>query len=161
MAYRYEETISFHPVVQISYVLMMGVFALSLLQGRGGPFWVPMAIGFFLLLLPVVFGRLVISVDDEALTVVFGYVGWPAQRVPLSEIARARPIDYRPILTFGGWGIRFGRFEGEKTGVYSVRGKRGVLLELNESRRVCRVRTTRFLLGSQEPERLVAAIGKR
>ena len=93
MAYRYEETISFHPFVQISYVLMMGVFALSLFQGRGGPFWVPMVIGFFLLLLPVVFGRLVISVDEEALRVVFGYVGWPAQRVPLSEIARARPID--------------------------------------------------------------------
>jgi hypothetical protein len=160
MAYRYEESLSFHPLVSVLYIFVMVVFGLSVFQGHGGPIWVPAAIGLLLVLLPLMFGRLVIAVDEESVTAVFGFLGWPSQRVPLSEIVRARAIDYRPILTFGGWGIRFGRLEGERTGVYSIRGTRGTLLELNTPRRVCSIQTTRFLLGSQEPERLVAAIGK-
>ena len=106
------------------------------------------------------FGRLVIQIDAEALSATFGFFGWPSQRIPLADIVRARAVTYRPIRTFGGWGIRCGAFEGETTSVYSVRGSRGVLLELSGERRIAGFRTRRFLVGSAEHERLSAAIGK-
>lgn len=55
--------------------------------------------------------------------------------------------------------LRIGRFEGEKTSIYSVRGNRGVLLELSEPQRICGLQSAPFILGTNEPERLAAAIG--
>ncbi len=149
----------FHPVVEISYVGGLGFFVGA--HWYAFPNVVSGAVllgGALLVFLPAMFGRLVIRVDDEAVTARFGFLGWPRQRVPLSHIERARAVSYHPLRQFGGWGIRAGKLEGELTGVYSVRGNRGVLLELTEPRRVCIVQAKRFLLGSREPERLVAAI---
>jgi hypothetical protein len=160
MGYRFAQTISFSPLVQALYLVALIVFVWIQFQVVPELPWIPMAIGAGLLILPAMFGRLVLEVDEGAVTARFGYLGWPAQRVPLSHIERARIVSYRPIRQFGGWGIRVGRFEGEKTSVYSVRGTRGVLLELTEPRRISGARTRRFLLGSGDPERLVAAIGK-
>ncbi len=63
-------------------------------------------------------------------------------------------VTYRPIRQFGGWGIRGGRFQGEFTGVYSLRGNRGLLLSLTKETRFSFFRARRLLLGSQEPEKL-------
>lgn len=160
MTYRYEETVTFSPVVQILYLVMLGVFVWSQLHAVPQLPWVPVVVGVGLLILPAMFGRLVLRVDEEAVSATFGFMGWPKQRVALGEIDVARVVSYRPIRQFGGWGIRTGRFEDEKTSVYSVRGNRGVLLELGGTRRICGFQVDRFLLGSQDPERLAAAIGK-
>ena len=161
MVPRYEETVRFHPVVEISYLGGIGFFVGAHLYAWPRIVWGAVLLGSALLVfLPAMFGRLVIQVDDEAVEARFGFLGWPRQRVPLSQIEKARVVSYRPLLQFGGWGIRAGKLEGELTGVYSVRGNRGALLELAEPRRVCIVQAKRFLLGSREPERLVAAIGK-
>ena len=53
-----------------------------------------------------------------------------------------------------------GRLDGERTSVYTVRGTTGVLLELAEEQRISGFRSKRFLIGSLEPDRLSAAIGK-
>lgn len=159
MAYRYEETVAFSPVVQSLYLVMLGVFVWAQFQAVPQIPWVPVLVGMLLLVLPAMFGRLVFRVDEEAVTATFGFLGWPVQRVLLSRIDEARVVSYRPIRQFGGWGIRAGRFEGKKTSIYSVRGHRGVLLELKEPQRVCGIETVRFILGTSEPERLVAAIG--
>jgi len=158
--FRYEETVSFHPVVQFLYLL--GVAGMVWAQVTAVPTmpWVPVVIGVPLVLLPLMFGRLRIRVDASMLTAEFGYLGWPIQRVPLDNITRARVVTYRPILQFGGWGIRAGRLNGEQTSVYTVRGSTGVLLELVEEQRVSGSRTKRFLVGSLEPERMVAVLGK-
>jgi len=160
MASRYEETVRFHPVVEVLYLAALVFFVVVQSSVVPEVIWVPWLTGFFLLFLPAMFGRLVIGVDEKALTARFGFLGWPAQRVPLSMIAKARVVSYRPIRQFGGWGIRGGKFEGVRTSVYSVRGTRGVLLELTEPKRICGLKVPRFLVGSQEPERLSAAIGK-
>jgi hypothetical protein len=55
---------------------------------------------------------------------------------------------YRPILEYGGWGIRNG-FGGK---AYNVSGKRGLQLVLRGGR------PERFLIGSQNPERLAMAV---
>jgi len=158
--FRYEETVSFHPLVQFLYLL--GVAGVVWAQFAAVPTlpWVPAVIGVPLVLLPLMFGRLLIRIDASILTVEFGYLGWPIQRVPLVNIVRAHVVAYRPILQFGGWGIRAGRLDGEKTSVYTVRGTTGVLLELAEEQRISGFRSKRFLIGSLEPDRLSRAVGK-
>ena len=69
-------------------------------------------------------------------------------------------VTYRPIRQFGGWGIRGGRFQGEFTGVYSMRGNRGLFLSLTKETRFSFFRARRLLLGSQEPEKLQQAIDR-
>lgn len=112
------------------------------------------------LLIPLLFGRFVIRVSNNSLRVSFGYLGVFDTEIPLSDIQEARVVEYRPIRQFGGWGIRCGKFEGEKTGCYSMKGARGVLLLLSNEVRVCLRRTGRIIIGSSTPERLKASIGK-
>ncbi len=106
MTNRFEQTVSFSPIVQVLYLVAIGVFVWGQLQVVPDLPWIPLLIGAGLVILPAMFGRLVFQVDEEAVTARFGYLGWPAQRVILSRIERARIVSYRPIRQFGGWGIR-------------------------------------------------------
>ena len=54
---------------------------------------------------------------------------------------------YRPILEYGGWGIKFGK----KGKAYNVKGNKGVQLTLKNQKRL--------LIGSQKPDELARAIG--
>lgn len=56
---------------------------------------------------------------------------------------------YRPIVEYGGWGIRYGR-SGK---AYNVHGDRGVQLEFHDG--------TRLLIGSQRADALAEAIRAR
>lgn len=162
MTYRYEEQISFHPIVKISYgamLLALVVFALGE-RDDADVFLISLPIVAILIAIPLLFGRLVFEVQEDAIRIRFGYVGWPGRIVPLGDVERTEVVTYRPIRQFGGWGIRGGRFQGEFTGVYSMRGNRGLLLFLTQDTRVFLFRTRRLLLGSQEPERLQQAIDR-
>ena len=110
MANRFEQTVSFSPIVQFLYLVAIGVFVWGQFQVVPDLPWIPLLIGAGLVILPAMFGRLVFQVDGEAVTVRFGYLGWPTQRVLLSRIVRARIVSYRPIRQFGGWGDPRGRF---------------------------------------------------
>ncbi len=97
-------------------------------------------VGFILL-----FGELRTEVHADALC---------AQLFPLTrrhrfswhEIASFEARTYRPILEYGGWGIRYGT-----TGkAYNVRGNRGVQLEFTDGKRL--------LIGSQQADELAAAM---
>lgn len=111
-------------------------------------------------LFPLLFGRLLITTADGMLSISFGYIGVFKKDIPFSEIRESRVVEYRPLRQFGGWGIRCGRFEGEPTGCYSMKGKRGLLLLLSNKVRVCLMKTDRLIIGCNEPERLKASIGK-
>ncbi len=111
-------------------------------------------------LFPLLFGRLLITITDSTLRINFGYLGVIKKEIPLSEIRESRVVEYRPIRQFGGWGIRCGRFEGEKTCCYSLKGKRGLLLLLAGKVRAFLIKTDRILIGCNEPEKLKASIGK-
>lgn len=67
-------------------------------------------------------------------------------RINLDGCTSHKPVTYRPILEYGGWGIRLGW----KGRAYNARGNRGVRLEFPNGRHI--------LLGSQTPEQLDAAI---
>lgn len=105
-------------------------------------------------------GRLVIRIDSRALVVRFGFVPWLETRIPLSEIASAKPIDYSPIGEFGGWGIRTGIYAGVRTAVYSLRGSKGVLLDLLRPIDTPFTKTTsRILIGCDHVGELAERIG--
>lgn len=155
----YEEKIAFHPVITVIYVALIG-FLIWAAMGEPGPPFLLLIVSAILITIPLIFGRLVIRVDEGMLHITFGLIGWPAQHIPLPEISKIKIVDYRPIVNFGGWGIRRGRLEGELTSAYTVQGNRGVLLILSKERRICGIKTNRFLVSSKQPERLAAAIGK-
>ena len=67
---------------------------------------------------------------------------------PFEKITQAKPVTYKPIRDYGGWGIRYG----SKGKAYNVSGNKGVLLEFTESKPI--------LIGSQKPQDLSAAINK-
>jgi len=92
--------------------------------------------------------RLVTEVRNDGIYIRFfpfhrGYHGflW-------GEIESFGACTYRPILEYGGWGIRFG--SGGKA--YNVSGNRGLQLALGGGR------SGRVLIGSQRPEELAIAV---
>jgi hypothetical protein len=90
------------------------------------------------------FMRLTVRVDHHHLHVRF----FPllTKNIPLEEIEQAEARTYRPILEYGGWGLRYGW----KGTAYNVSGNRGVQLVLRNGKRI--------LIGSQRAEELAAAI---
>ncbi len=98
--------------------------------------------------LPLLFisARLVVEVRGEGIR--FRY--YPFHRrwheIARADILRAEARTYRPILEYGGWGIRWAR--GGKA--YNVSGNRGVQLEMVGGKKV--------LFGSQRADELAAAI---
>lgn len=68
--------------------------------------------------------------------------------IPFRDIEKFEAVQYRPIVDYGGWGIRFGR----KGKAYNVSGNRGVMLHLKGGKN--------FLIGSRRPEELHQAIAE-
>jgi hypothetical protein len=87
------------------------------------------------------------EVTSTEIRVWFGWVPIYRRVVPITGIVRYRVVRYRPILDYGGWGIRAGR-DGER--VLSARGDRGVRLELSDG--------SSLLIGSQRPEELAETL---
>ena len=73
-------------------------------------------------------------------------------RLPLADVAQVEAVTYRPIMDYGGWGIRysFGAPGGTKGKAYNISGNRGVKLTYYAGRHL--------LIGSQKPDELAAAI---
>ena len=70
------------------------------------------------------------------------------RRIGLDEIVRFEALRYRPILQYGGWGIRIRH----RRRAYSVSGDRGVRITLTDGRTV--------LFGSQRAETFAEAIAR-
>jgi hypothetical protein len=107
--------------------------------------WLVVALYGLIALAFVLFFRLTVVVDDEAVKAVFG-VGAIRRAVPIADIRAAHIVRTRP---WWGWGVRL-----TAAGwLYNVGGRRAVRLELDGARPV--------LIGSDEPETLKAAIDAR
>jgi hypothetical protein len=87
------------------------------------------------------------EVTPTEVRVWFGWVPIYRRVVSITGIQRYHVVRYRPILDYGGWGIRAGR-DGER--VLNARGDRGVRLELADG--------SKLLIGSQRPEELAETI---
>lgn len=92
------------------------------------------------------FSRLDVAVRDRELVIRFVPFHLQPRRIALDEIAEAQARRYRPIVEYGGWGIRYG-FKGM---AYNVSGDEGVQLTLRNGRRI--------LIGSQRSGELERAL---
>lgn len=93
------------------------------------------------------FVKLTVEVSKKGIHICF----FPlySRSIPFNDIMSYKIYKYKPILDYGGWGIRWASGKGW---VYNVSGNRGVLLELSNDKRL--------LIGSQNPEKLVQMIEK-
>ncbi len=68
--------------------------------------------------------------------------------IPFNKIKDYKIKEYRPIIDYGGWGIRF-----NKSGkAYTVSGKIGLQIELSNGEKV--------LIGTQKPDALLQSVNK-
>lgn len=92
--------------------------------------------------------RLVTAVDAGGVHFRFVPFHRAARVLPPEYIVKYEARTYKPLLEYGGWGIRSGR-SGD---AYNVSGDRGVQFELAGGQRI--------LIGTQRPEEFVAALDK-
>lgn len=146
--------------------LIMGfVFfgGLASIMGVNGEPQNPLLIGLLVLIVALVYGLLApmtVEVDDEVLVVRFGHLGWPRWSFDLQRIEEVEAVEFSPLRDYGGWGIRMGG------GMLSLgRGRSdGAELCLNQrGRRGVRFRhgSRRYVLGSDDPQRLLEALSTR
>jgi hypothetical protein len=91
--------------------------------------------------------RMTTEVTPSEVRVWFGWFPTYRRVVLITAIQRLEVVRYRPMVDYGGWGIRTGR-DGERA--LNARGDRGVRLFLSDG--------SRLLIGSQRPEALALAI---
>ena len=95
------------------------------------------------ILLYGLFGSLRTRVSVKAVEISWGMSGIIRKTVPFSEIEGMEPVTYRPLMEFGGWGIRFA---GGGKRAWTVSGNQALILHLKDG--------TRLYLGSRHPARL-------
>jgi hypothetical protein len=90
--------------------------------------------------------RLTTEVRDDGLYVRFAPLHRSFRQVPWSDVSSVDSVRYRPILEYGGWGVRW------RPGsvAYNVHGSRGVFLRRRAHRDL--------LVGSQRADELAAAV---
>ncbi len=116
-------------------------------EAQGFGVWM-YAVAAFMILIALSVGSLKMktTVASDSVTVRFGFLN--TTRIPITEIARAEAIAYRPVRDYGGWGIRgFGRRR-----ALNVRGDRGVL--------IVRTNGSTLMIGSQRPRELLSALAQ-
>lgn len=139
-------------VVTSSVLALTVVTALILLDPATGPalkafqlvFWVVFACG-----LPFLFQamKLQTEVRRDGIHYRFFPIHLSFRTVRFESLDKYYARTYRPIMEYGGWGVR----KGWKGGwAYNVSGNLGVQLELTDGKKI--------LLGSRRPEEFVKAI---
>ena len=98
--------------------------------------------------LPVLFSSISLHIQVNDHEVYIRFKPFRTRHIPLEQIVSCAAEIYRPIMDYGGWGIKYSlRF---RRWAYNVSGNRGVVLDLADGKSL--------LLGSQRPEELASAI---
>ena len=147
---------SFHPLFYL-IALGLGVFGLVMLfpsTNAAQPIEpVKGLVGFFFLFVAVIIVNILTMttwVYDDELRIQFGrLIPYYKKRISLHDVTAQRAVEYRPIRSSGGWGIRMGKFEGRTTGFLKARGTQGVLVETEP---------WPLLIGTQYADKLAGAI---
>jgi len=134
----------------MAVVIVLLLFQVRNLSARDAPLlpvYVPIFIMALMLLLFVV-----MRLEVEVSTTSFRYRFFPFlpfwREFRLDFVESAEAVTYRPILEFGGWGIRYGR----GMWAYTVSGNRGVVVRIRSGRT--------FMIGTSKPEELQRSLGR-
>lgn len=88
--------------------------------------------------------RMTTSIEDQSLTVSFGWVPVLEKTILLSDIQEVQACSYHPLKQFGGWGWRYGR---DGTHALTAKGTQGVCFRLQDGRK--------FVVGSSNNRKFV------
>jgi hypothetical protein len=154
----YQEEITFFGKVFYYVLVLLIVFVIWL--GEAYTFVQATPVIVLAVILPLLFGRFLITVNNKTINVSYGYLGLIHKEISLADVQEARVVEYNGLRHFCGWGIRSGKFEGEKTACYTMKGNKGVLLKLNRDMKVCFTKTNKLLIGSLTPEKFRSSLGK-
>jgi hypothetical protein len=107
--------------------MLLGILIVILIMG-----------GTFLLIMNL---KLETRIDDHAISYrFFPFFGW--RKITRSEVVSADVITYEGLTDYGGWGLK-----GNKTTkAYSIRGDRGLLLDIGEKKKI--------MIGTQKSDEL-------
>lgn len=109
-----------------------------------------MALAAFMLLMLVVFYFMGLQVEITRAGIRYRFFPFFGSRfIAWEEIAEAEVRQYKPIIEYGGWGLRYG----SAGTAYNVSGNMGLQLVLHKKNK-------RILLGTQEPDELRLALQK-
>ena len=110
------------------------------------PFLLVGVVMLFVLTLTVALMRLDVEVRRDHVFIAFGPIHLIRKRIHFSEIEAVRGLTYRPLLEFGGWGIRWrpGRT------AWTIRGNQAAAITLATGRQI--------YVGSEHPQRLAGAL---
>ena len=136
---------------RLLFAILAAVFVLGALAIPDAPFWARLLLlvgG--VLTLTVCVGGFRTVVTPQRLELRTGLLGLPVLRLAASEIAEVSVPDFDPVRDFGGWGIKRG-FVGPFAGVWAFNlAASGVLVRTRQGKR--------YLIGSDQPDRLAAAL---
>ena len=127
-------------------MILEGLFLYSTRKEWTAIYLVPILLPLLFLFLAMLFGSLEVEVTREQLIVRAGLLHARLLRVGRADVQSVRVESFNPLADFGGWGIRYAR----GTWGYIFRGHRGVRVETREGKR--------YLISSDEPEKLAAAL---
>jgi hypothetical protein len=159
VVYREEQNFDWRVYALIAATVPLVWFGLFWVHDQGAALAAPdsfgsleLTVGVFAgLVLPVlvVVGllRMTTEVAPTDLRVWFGWIPTYRKIVPIGTIVRIEVVTYRPLVDYGGWGIRTGR---DGVRVLNARGNQGVRIDLADG--------TKLLIGSQRPEDLARAL---
>jgi hypothetical protein len=145
-----------NPIVLLSYAIFIaaGIFLvyemidLSSKKKPSLPLLLPLII-LGVIFIITLYSRLIIEVTPFELKFKLVPFMLKYKVVELSEIESCEAVVYKPIVEYGGWGIRCGR---GGTRAYNVSGNEGVVVKLKNGKK--------FLLGSKNKEELQRSIVK-
>lgn len=107
----------------------------------------------FLLLFPTLLtlasSCLDVELRSDHLFVAFGPLHLIRKRIPYAAVQAVEAVTYRPIVEFGGWGLRIRR---GKT-AWTIRGNQAARVTLSSGRRI--------YMGSRFPQRLVERVRRQ
>jgi hypothetical protein len=108
--------------------------------------WLVLLYAVPLLALVLGYGGMRVAANAQRLEVRIGVFGLRVLRVRIEDIAEASVREFSPLADFGGYGIRWWR----GTWAFYFRGHRGLMIRT--------VRGRRFLIGSDQADRLAAVV---
>ena len=138
------------------HVLLLVIWACCLVPLAFIPAFLATETVFISIILAVVFLPLFLifgfffTVDRKEIVVRMGFLRIPIRRISLDSILTVETKEFRPLMDFGGWGIRSGW---KNTVAYFMSGNRGVLVTTSKNKK--------YLLGSDTPEQLAEVIQSR
>jgi hypothetical protein len=94
----------------------------------------------------IYFTKLITEVRSDGVYIWFVPFHWSFQRISLDTVRAVHALTYRPMMEYGGWGIRYCK----KGKAYNVSGNRGVRLDFSDGKHL--------LIGSQVPDELAQAL---